>query len=71
MCKRVVHVQVLKSLVDAGFEVLETRDLAVGSEVPWMEPLGPKMSLSGFKSTPIGIALTHFAVKAMEVCVRV
>lgn len=57
---------VLKSLVDAGFEVLETCDLAVGSPVPWYEPLGPSCTLSGFKSTPIGIKLTNIAVRGME-----
>jgi len=57
---------VLQSLRDAGFEVLEHSDLAANSEVPWYAPLGPSCTLSGFKSTPIGIKLTNIAVRAME-----
>lgn len=62
------HVQILQSLRDAGFEVLESVDLgaAVRSPVPWYESLGPKWSFSGFKSTPLGIKLTNIAVRLME-----
>ena len=59
--------QVIKSLRDAGFEVLEYRDLAPESEIPWYDPFEPKLTLKGFKTTPLGIKLTNISVKIMEV----
>lgn len=57
---------VRKSLVDAGFDVNEVTDLVETSPVTWYEPFEPKWTISGFKTTPIGIKLTNIAVKVME-----
>jgi hypothetical protein len=66
-CCRAPRWQVIRALEGAGFEVILTRDLAETTEVPWYHPFEPKMSLSGFKSTPLGIKLTSIAVRIMEV----
>jgi len=57
---------VRKSLSDAGFDVVEVRDLALDSEVTWYDPFEPRYTVAGFKTTPIGIKLTNLAVKTME-----
>ncbi len=52
-----------------GFEVLETRDLAVqtGPSIPWYQPLtGSGISFAGFRSSRVGRMLTSFTLRAME-----
>jgi sterol 24-C-methyltransferase len=52
-----------------GFEVLETRDLAVqsGPSVPWYQPLtGSGLSLTGFRSSTTGRRVTYGALRALE-----
>jgi sterol 24-C-methyltransferase len=52
-----------------GFEVLQTRDLAVqsGPVVPWYQPLtGSGLSLTGLRSSLAGRWVTHSALRALE-----
>jgi sterol 24-C-methyltransferase len=55
------------ALSDANFEVLETRDLALSSEIPWYQPLRASVSLRGFRNSRVGIWLTHQLVRFLEV----
>ena len=60
---------VVDALHKVGFEVLETRDLAVpaGPSIPWYQPLaGEGISLASFRSSRIGRALTHNTLKVLE-----
>jgi sterol 24-C-methyltransferase len=53
----------------AGFDVLETRDLAVqaGLSVPWYQPLvGSGLSFASFRSSNIGRWLTHITLFGLE-----
>ena len=52
-----------------GFEVLETRDLAVQEEpsIPWYQPLvGSGLSLAAFRSTRVGRWVTSNTLKVLE-----
>ena len=64
------HTSVIdRSLEAAGFEVLETQDLAPTGdpETPWYLALtGGDLSLASFPRTPIGRTVTNFATKIME-----
>lgn len=54
---------------EAGFEVLEARDLAPESdpETPWYRALqGRDLSLSSIPRTPMGRALTNFVLRILE-----
>jgi sterol 24-C-methyltransferase len=58
---------VLDALRGAGFVVEEYRDLAPTSQVPWYAGFLPSYnSLKGFQLTPIGMTLTHIAVRIMQ-----
>jgi len=64
-----VHTSVVdKALGDAGFDLVETRDLAFESDpaTPWYQPLDSRLSLSGFRHTRLGRWITHHGVRAME-----
>ena len=57
------------ALRTVGFEVLETRDLAVqtGPSVPWYQPLaGSGLSFATFRSTRIGRFVTQSVLRALE-----
>ncbi len=57
------------ALRTVGFEVLETRDLAVqsGPSIPWYQPLvGLGLSLAAFRSSTIGRWVTHSSLKVLE-----
>jgi len=55
------------ALREAGFEVLEVRDMAPESEVPWYDPLTPKYTHpSNFQFTPFGNWLTDMAIMGLE-----
>ena len=57
------------ALQSVGFEVLETRDLAVqsGPSIPWYQPLvGSRFSLAGFRSSKVGRVVTHNSLKVLE-----
>lgn len=57
------------ALRSVGFDVLETRDLAVpaGPSVPWYQPLaGEGISLASFRSTRAGRLVTTRSLKVLE-----
>jgi sterol 24-C-methyltransferase len=56
------------ALRDSGFEVLETRNLALDSdpETPWYAPLRSGFSLSGFRNSRLGALITHQFVRVLE-----
>ena len=57
------------ALRSVGFEVLETRDLALqtGPSIPWYQPLvGEGLSLAGFRSSKIGRWVTRNTLRVME-----
>jgi sterol 24-C-methyltransferase len=59
---------VVRAVQDAGFEVLDARDLAHSSEVPWYQPIDPNrpLTLEQFKTTWLGRNITHYAVWLLE-----
>jgi sterol 24-C-methyltransferase len=59
---------VLDACTSAGFEVLESRDMAEtsDSETPWYLPLAGRFSISGFKHTKSGRFLTQKLVQVLE-----
>ena len=63
------HQTVDDALRSVGFEVLETRDLAVqtGPSIPWYQPLvGSGLSFASFRSSTIGRWVTHNTLRALE-----
>lgn len=57
------------ALRSVGFEVLETRDLAVqtGPSVPWYQPLaGSGISLASFRSSKVGRLVTTNSLRVLE-----
>ncbi|KAG6762370.1 hypothetical protein POTOM_032866 [Populus tomentosa] len=59
--------QCIDALKKAGFEVMWSKDLAVGSPVPWYLPLDTShFSLSSFRLTAVGRFFTKNMVKALE-----
>lgn len=56
------------ALKDAGFEVIESRDMALESDpkTPWYLPLSAEWTWKGFKNTPVGRSLTTLLVRALE-----
>ncbi len=62
--------QVDGALREAGFELLEARDLAEisGPHIPWYQPLaGSRFSLTGIRSSRAGRRLTHGTLRLLEV----
>jgi len=66
LCDVVGTNQVHKAIKESGFEVLEARDQALDSEIPWYSMLQSKWTLSGFKSTALGRWMTHIMLVTME-----
>ena len=61
--------QIDDALVQAGFEVLETRDLAQdpGPGLPWYHPLaGSRFSVAGLRSSRAGRSVTHGTLHVLE-----
>lgn len=63
--------QIVETLLEVGFDVMESRDLATDSsippEIPWYEPLvGSGMSLNRFRSSAIGRRVTHGVFRLLE-----
>lgn len=54
------------ALKESGFEILEARDLASASGLPWYQPLRAGFSMSGFRNSRSGAFLTHQLVKGLE-----
>ena len=61
---------VIKSLEDSGFEVLDSydanRNLHSENEIPWYETLNGSCTMSGFRMTRIGRIATHAIVSTLE-----
>lgn len=60
--------QLISALKEAGFEIIESVDLAHKADptTPWYLSLSGSFSLSGFKHTRIGRTITHMAVSTLE-----
>ena len=61
--------EVIASLKDAGFDLLETWDAAADSdpETPWYRGLeGRDLSLTSIPRTPIGRAITNVVTRGLE-----
>jgi len=57
------------ALASVGFEVLETRDLALqtGPSIPWYEPLaGSGLSVASFRSSRVGRWVTRNTLRVLE-----
>lgn len=55
------------ALAEAGFQILDHRDLAHDGDIPWYEPLAPSsFSFAGFRSSATGRKLTNVVVKLLE-----
>ena len=59
---------VLDPLTRAGFDVVESRDLAptADPETPWYQPLAARIALRGFHHSRAGRAFTSVAVRGLE-----
>jgi len=62
--------EVIKSLEDSGFEVLDSFDANRGvhsdQEIPWYQTLKGDFSLKGFRMTKVGRICTHYMVSTLE-----
>ena len=62
--------EVVKTLEDAGFEVLEHFDANLNvhsvNEIPWYETLNGTYTISGFRMTWLGRMCTHLFVSTLE-----
>jgi sterol 24-C-methyltransferase len=59
---------VVQALKDAGFDVLEARDLAptADHETPWQRALSESISLRNFKRSTVGREVTRYLVRGLE-----
>jgi len=59
---------VKKSMTDAGWEDVETKDMVGNSDAktPWFLPLSGALTISGWKHTSWGRAITHRALTVLE-----
>lgn len=57
-------VATLEAMRSVGFEIVESEDIALTSEVPWETPLEP--GLMNFKATPLGRTATHSMLFCLE-----
>lgn len=59
--------QFLDGLSQAGFDLLDHHDHAVGSDIPWYQPLAPSsFTLAAFRSSGPGRKMTKAVVKLLE-----
>ena len=56
----------LKSVEEAGFEIVEYIDLAQNETIPWYQTLNASFSLDGIKHTKLGRMVTANMVWALE-----
>jgi sterol 24-C-methyltransferase len=56
------------ALLEAGFELVESRDLALECDpsTPWHQPLAARVALSGFHHSRVGRVVTNVAVRGLE-----
>jgi len=59
---------VTDALGQAGFELVESRDLALECDptTPWYQPLAARLALSGFHHSRVGRVVTNVAVRGLE-----
>jgi sterol 24-C-methyltransferase len=57
---------IVQALKDAGFEVLESFDLAPRSDIPWYSALSPNFTVTGFLHTAVGRWVTGRMVRFLE-----
>jgi len=58
--------QVHAAIKESGFEIVEARDHAVDSTVPWYTVLMPQWTISDIKITPMGRWMTHIMLMVLE-----
>jgi len=58
--------QVLASVRQAGFEIVESRDRALEPGLPWYTVLQARWTLSDIKITPLGRWATHIMLAVLE-----
>lgn len=58
------------AMKEAGFELLESKDLVpyADAKTPWFLPLSGSLTISGWKHTSWGRAITHRALRVLEFC---
>jgi len=54
------------AILAAGLELVECRDRALDSVIPWYSVLQPQWTLSDLKITPVGRWLTHIMLAVLE-----
>lgn len=57
---------IVAALKKAGFEVLESYDLAPKSDIPWWSALAPNFTVTGFLHTAVGRWVTGRMVRILE-----
>src|SRR5271156_927413 len=55
-----------KAIKESGFEIVEARNIASDSQIPWYSVLQARWTLRDFKSTAIGRWMTHMLLMALE-----
>jgi sterol 24-C-methyltransferase len=58
--------KVLSDLKEAGFEIVEEKDVAQEGEIPWWDSLSGSWSVKGFKHTRLGRYVTNRTVSLLE-----
>jgi sterol 24-C-methyltransferase len=59
--------ELTQAILDAGFELIERRDLAGEGEIPWYQPLqGRGLTLQGLTRSRAGRWITHRTVRVVE-----
>jgi len=56
----------LDAIKAAGFEIVEARDMALDSDIPWYQPLAPSYGISGFRRSKLGRYFTSWFVWFLE-----
>jgi hypothetical protein len=57
---------VVEVLKEVGFKIIDVRDLAPESEIPWYQPLDGSWDLSNIRATRVGRMFTHVMVNVLE-----
>jgi len=57
---------ILDALKEAGFEIVEHKDLAETGDIPWYHPLAPSFTVTGFLHTGLGRYLTGKLCQTLE-----
>jgi sterol 24-C-methyltransferase len=62
----VASAEIDRALRDSGFEILESCDLRIGSDIGWWAPLAAGVSLHGLRNSRAGAVFTHHLVQVLE-----